>query len=55
VWTANTFLTVKTPKLAAKWKGEAQIIDINDTNEKIKIGYKIKVLNVAKLKSFNQS
>jgi hypothetical protein len=32
-----------------------QIIDINDTNTKIKIGNKIKQLIVANSKSFNQS
>jgi hypothetical protein len=34
------------------WKGPAEIIDINDTNAKIKLKNKIKVLNVAKLTHF---
>ncbi len=34
------------------WKGPGKIIDINDTNAKIKFKNKIKVLNVAKLKHF---
>jgi hypothetical protein len=38
--------------LAPNFKGPAEIIDINDTNAKVKIGNKIKVLNVNKLKLF---
>ncbi len=34
------------------WKGPGKIIDINDTNAKIKFKNKIKLLNVAKLKHF---
>jgi hypothetical protein len=34
------------------WKGPGEIIDINDTNAKIKLKNKIKVLNAAKLKHF---
>jgi hypothetical protein len=34
------------------WKGPGEIIDINDTNAKIKFKNKIKVPNVAKLKHF---
>ncbi len=34
------------------WKGPGEIIDINDTNAKIKFKNKVKVLNVAKLKHF---
>ncbi len=37
------------------WKGPGEIIDINDTNAKIKFKNKIKVLNVAKLKHFYQN
>jgi hypothetical protein len=32
------------------FKGPAETIDINDTNAKVKVGNKIKVLNVEKLK-----
>jgi hypothetical protein len=46
---ANDFYTGKNPKLAPKFKGPGEIIDINDTNAKVKINNKIKVLNVNKL------
>jgi hypothetical protein len=48
----NDFDTTKNLKLVLKWKGPAEIIDINDTNPKVKLKNKIKVLNVAKLKHF---
>jgi hypothetical protein len=47
---ANDFDTTKNPKLVPNWKGPGEIIDINDTNAKIKFKNKVKVLNVAKLK-----
>jgi hypothetical protein len=37
------------------WKGPGKIIDINDTNAKMKFKKKIKVLNVAKLKHFYEN
>jgi hypothetical protein len=49
---ANEFDTTKNPKLVPNWKGPGEIIDINDTNARIKFKNKIKVLNVAKLKHF---
>jgi hypothetical protein len=49
---SNDFDTTKNPKLVPNWKGPGKIIDINDTNSKIKFKNKIKVLNVAKLKHF---
>ncbi len=49
---ANDFDTTKNPKLVPNWKGPGEIIDIDDTNAKIKFKNKIKVLNVAKLKHF---
>jgi hypothetical protein len=45
----------KKPKLVPNWKGPGEIIDINDTNAKIKFKSKIKVLNVAKLKHFYEN
>jgi hypothetical protein len=42
----------KNPKLAQNYTGPGEIIDINDTNAKMKINNKIKVLNVNKLKLF---
>jgi hypothetical protein len=52
---SNDFDTTKNPKLVPNWKGTVKIIDINDTNSKIKFKNKIKVLNVAKLKRFYKS
>jgi hypothetical protein len=52
---ANDFDTTKNPKLMPNWKGPGEIIDINDTNTKIKFKNKIKVLNVAKLKHFYEN
>jgi len=49
---SNDFDKTKTPKLVPNWKGPGEIIDINDTNAKIKFKNKIKVPNVAKLKHF---
>ncbi len=49
---SNDFYTGKNPKLAPTFKGPGKIIDTNDTNAKVKINNKIKVLNVNKLKSF---
>jgi hypothetical protein len=51
---SNDFYTGKNPKLVPSYKGPAEIIDINDTNAKIKIGNKIKVINMQKLKLFIQ-
>jgi hypothetical protein len=34
------------------WKGPVKIIDIKDTNSKIKINNKVKVLNIERLKLF---
>jgi len=50
----KTLLNCKNPKLAQTLKGPGEIIDINDTNAKVKIGNKIKVLNMNKVKVFLQ-
>jgi hypothetical protein len=47
---SNDFYRGKNPKLAPQFKGPGKIIDINDTNAKVKINNKIKVLRVNKLK-----
>jgi hypothetical protein len=47
---SNDFDTTKNLKLVPNWKGPGKIIDVNNTNAKIKFKNKIKVLNVAKLK-----
>jgi hypothetical protein len=49
---SNDFYTRKNPKLAPKFNGPGEIININDTNAKVKINNKIKVLNMNKLKLF---
>jgi transcription elongation factor len=40
--------------LAPTYTGPGEIIDINDTNAKVKLNNKIKILNVNKLKLFLQ-
>ncbi len=52
---ANDFVTTKNPKLVPNWKGPAEIIDINNTNAKVSLKNKIKVLNVSKFKHFFES
>jgi hypothetical protein len=47
---SNDFYIGKNPKLAPTYTGPGEIIDINDTNAKVKINNKIKILNVNKLK-----
>ncbi len=49
---SNDFYVGKNPKLAPTFTGPGEIIDINDTNAKVKINNKIKVLKVNKLKLF---
>jgi hypothetical protein len=51
---SNDFYIGKNPKLAPTYTGPGEIIDINDTNAKVKINNKIKILNVNKLKIFLQ-
>jgi hypothetical protein len=49
-----TFTQAKTPNLRQHSNVPGEIIDINDTNAKVKIDNKIKVLNVIKFKIFLQ-
>jgi len=51
---SNNFYIGKNPKLVPTFTGPGEIIDINDTNAKVKINNKIKILNVNKLKLFLQ-
>ena len=51
---SNDFYVSKNPKLAPTFTGPGEIIDINDTNAKVKLNNKIKILNVNKLKLFLQ-
>jgi len=52
---SNNFYVGKNPKLAPTFTGPGEIIDINDTNAKVKINNKIKILNMNKLKLFLQN
>jgi len=52
---SNDFYIGKNPKLAPAFTGPGEIIDITDTNTKVKINNKIKILNVNKLKLFLQN
>ncbi len=51
---SNDFYIGKNPKLAPTYTGPGEIIDINDTNAKVKLNNKIKIINVNKLKLFLQ-
>ncbi len=51
VLTSNVFYMIKYPKLTPYFKGPGEIIDIN---AKVKIGNKIKVLNIYKFNLFLQ-
>ncbi len=39
---SNDFDMTKNPKLVPNWKGPGEIIDINDTNAKIKLKIKLR-------------
>jgi hypothetical protein len=52
---SNNFYIGQNPKLAPTFTGPGEIIDINDTNAKVKMNNKIKILNVNKLKLFLQN
>jgi hypothetical protein len=52
---SNDFYVGKNPKLAPTFTGPSEIIDINDTNAKVKFNNKIKISNVNKLKLFLQN
>ncbi len=49
---SNDFYVRKKTKLAPTYTGPGEIIDINDTNAKVRLNNKIKILNVNKLKLF---
>jgi hypothetical protein len=46
---------MKNLQLASKWNGATVILDINDRNAMYKIKNKTKVINMSKLKLYNQS
>jgi transposase InsO family protein len=51
---SNDFYVSENPKLAPTYTGPGEIIDINDTNAKVKLNNKIEILNENKLKLFLQ-
>ncbi len=52
VWLSDTTSIGKNAKLTPNWIGPYQIIDINDTNAKLQIKNKQKIVNIARLKMF---
>jgi acetyltransferase-like isoleucine patch superfamily enzyme len=52
---SNDVYTYKNPKPVPSFKHPGEIVDINDTNAKVKIGNKIKLLNINKLKQFHKN
>ncbi len=50
VWLSNTTSIGKNAKLAPNWVGPYKIVDLNDTNAKLKIKNKLKIVNIARLK-----
>ena len=52
VWLSDTTSIGKNAKLTPNWIGPYEIVDINDTNAKLKIKNKLKVVNIARLKRF---
>jgi hypothetical protein len=47
VWLSDTTLIGKNAKLAPNWIGPYEIVDVNDTNAKLKIKNKFKVVKIA--------
>jgi hypothetical protein len=52
VWLSDTTSIGKNAKLAPNWVGPYEIVDVNDTNAKLKIKNKLKIVNIARLKLF---
>jgi hypothetical protein len=52
VWLSDTTSIGKNAKLAPNWIGPYEIVDVNDTNAKLKIKNKLKIVNIAHLKPF---
>jgi hypothetical protein len=52
VWLSDTTSIGKNAKLAPNWVGPYKIVDVNDTNAKLKIKNKLKIVNIACLKPF---
>jgi len=52
VWLSDSTSIGKNAKLTPNWIGPYEIVDINDTNAKLKIKNKLKIVNIARLKKF---
>jgi hypothetical protein len=52
VWLSDTTSIGKNAKLAPNWIRPYEIVDVNDTNSKLKIKNKLKIVNIARLKPF---
>jgi hypothetical protein len=47
VWLSDTTSIGKNAKLSPNWVGPYEIIDVNDTNAKLRIKNKLKIVNIA--------
>jgi hypothetical protein len=52
IWLSDTTSIGKNAKLSPNWIGPYEIVDVNDTNTKLKIKNKLKIVNIARLKQF---
>ncbi len=52
IWLSDTTSIGKNAKLSPNWIGPYEIVDVNDTNTKLKIKNKLKIVNIARLKLF---
>jgi hypothetical protein len=52
VWLSDTTSIGKNAKLTPNWIGPYEIVNVNDTNAKLKIKSKLKVVNIARIKQF---
>jgi len=52
VWLSDTTSIGKNAKLSPNWIGPYTIVDVNDTNAKLQIKNKLKIVNIARIKPF---
>jgi hypothetical protein len=52
VWLSDTTSIGKNAKLSPTWIGPYEIVDVNDTNAKLKIKNEVKIVNIARMKPF---
>jgi hypothetical protein len=50
VWLSYTTSIGKNAKLAPNWIGPSEVVDVNDTNAKLKIKNKLKLVNIAPIR-----